>query len=149
MEIGEKATIYLGLNHVRKELNKEANDYVRQRYDKIIKFIDTAFAKKDTLVVDDYFSIEHFQYVISSQLKAGNALVYYNRQQSFIDSISHRSERYGSTATRFYYLPDKRPFFAVREASGIIDDPEDMNDNRGYFDEYVKEGEKLQSLRKY
>ena len=65
----------------------------------------------------------------------------------FVDTITHRLERYGGNADRFFYLPDKRPFFAVQEFSGILDNDDDLF-GKGHFDAYVKEGEKLQSIRK-
>lgn len=68
-------------------------------------------------------------------------------QKAFIDTITHRLERYGGDAIRFFYLPDRRPFFAAKEFSGIPDN-DDKPFRKGRFEEYVKEGEKLQSLRK-
>ena len=80
--------------------------------------------------------------MISHQLVDGNAKVYYKKQKLFVDTITHRLERYGGNADRFFYLPDKRPFFAVQEFFGILDNNDDLF-GKGHFDAYVKEGEKL------
>jgi hypothetical protein len=47
--------------------------------------------------------------------------------------------------SRFFYLPDKRPFFAVNEISGILDDNNVLIS--GHYQAYLKEGEKLASIR--
>jgi len=124
-----------------------SNDFVRQDYQKIIHFFDSASLKSDTIFIDIYYKLHHFEYLVSRQLIDGSAKVYYKKQKNFVDTIFHRLERYGGNADRFFYLPDKRPFFAVQEFSGILDNNDDLL-GKGHFDAYVKEGEKLQSLRK-
>jgi hypothetical protein len=146
VDIGEKATIYVKLKPILDEARQNlSNDFVKEDYQKVIHFLSTAPKKNDTTFLSDYFTLPHFEYLISHQLVNGNAKVFYKKQKTFIDKISHRLERYGGNADRFFYLPDKRPFFAVKEYSGILDDNNPFG--KGHYEAYVKEGEKLLSLR--
>jgi len=146
VDIGKKAIIYLKLNPLlakaKENLTKE---FVRHSYKAIIDFLDSASLKADTIIIDDYYKLRHFDYLVSGQLIKGNANVFYKRQKSFVDRIWYRLEKYGEHADRFFYLPDKRPFFAVMELSGIIDDNDVLG--KGHFQAYLEEGKKLASLR--
>jgi hypothetical protein len=148
VDIGKKATIFVHLKPMLVEARKNlSNDFVKDNYNKIIHYFDSVSLKSDTIFISDYFKLPHFEYLISHQLTDGNAKIFYKKQQSFVDTILHRLERYGGNADRFFYLPDRRPFFAVTEMTGILVQGEDLLNN-GHFDAYVKEGEKLQSIRK-
>ena len=148
VEIGKKAIIYIKLAPILAKAKQNlTNDFVRENYKIIIHFLDSAAASKsDTIIITEYLTLRHFEYLVSSQLVEGNARVYYKRQQSFVDTISHRLERFGGRADRFFYLPDRRPFFAVTEFTGILDEDNDLGS--GHLQAYVKEGKKLASLRK-
>jgi hypothetical protein len=147
VNIGEKATIYVKVKPLLADANESlTNDFVRDKYEAIIHFLDSVSNKSDTIFIDNFYNMRHFEYLVSDQLIKGNARVFYKRQKSFVDSISHRLERYGENAVRFFYLPDKRPFFAVLEMSGILDDK--LSTGPGHYQEYLKEGEKLASIRK-
>jgi hypothetical protein len=147
VNIGKKAIIYIKLKPLLAEAKENlTNEFVRTEYNAIIHFLDSASLKGDTIFIDDYYNLSHFEYLVSSQLIEGNAKVLYKRQKSFVDTISHRLERYGGNADRFFYLADKRPFFAVNELSGILDNNHAVGS--GQFQAYVKEGEKLASVRK-
>ena len=61
-----------------------------------------------------------FDYIVSDQLQKGKAKVFYKRENAFVTNISHRLEKYGMYAHRFFYLPDNRPFFSTMEYSGIL-----------------------------
>jgi hypothetical protein len=111
----------------------------------IIDFLDSASLKSDTIFIDDYYKLRDFDYLVSGQLIKGNANVFYKKQKSYVDRIWYRLEKYGEHGDRFFYLTDKRPFFAVMELSGIIDDNDVFG--RGHFQAYLKEGEKLASIR--
>ena len=148
VDIGKKATIFVKLRSMLVEARENlSNDFVKENYTKIIRYFDSASLKSDTIFISDYYKLRHFEYLVSHQLTAGNARVYYKKQKTFVDTISHRLERYGGNADRFFYLPDRRPFFAVPEMTGILVPGEDLLNNV-HFDAYVKEGEKLQSIRK-
>lgn len=146
VDIGKKAIIYVKLKPLLAIARENlTNEFVRDWYKTIIDFLDSASLKGDTIFIEDYSSLRHFEYLVSSQLIEGNASVFYKRQKSFVDTISHRLERYGGKADRFFYLPDKRPFFAVSEISGILDKNNELGS--GHFQAYLKEGEKLASIR--
>lgn len=146
VDIGEKATIYVKLKPMLADARQHlSNGFAKEDYQKTIHFLTTASKKKDTIFLKDYFTLPHFEYLISHQLANGSAKVFYKKQKAFVDEISHRLEKYGGNADRFFYLPDKRPFFAVTEYSGILDDNNPFG--KGHYDAYVKEGEKLLSLR--
>jgi hypothetical protein len=148
VDIGKKATIFVHLRPMLIEARENlSNDFVKEDYNKIIHYFDSASSRSDTIFMGEYYNLQHFEYLVSHQLSDGNAKVFYKKQKTFVDTISHRLERYGGNADRFFYLPDKRPFFAVQEFSGILDNNEDFF-GKGHYDTYVKEGEKLQSLQK-
>jgi hypothetical protein len=92
----------------------------------------------------ELYKLPNLEYLVSRQLQNGNARVFYNSQNAFIRSLSHRRERFGGHGDRFFYLPDKRPFFAVTEVSGIIDDEAFFSGR--YYQDYLKEGVKMASL---
>jgi hypothetical protein len=145
IEVGEKARIYVSGDSIKNEATSFlTNDFVRDEYTPIIKFLDSSYKEVDTVAVAFYKFI-NLQYLVSRQLKNGYAKVFYKRQNAFVDTIFHRRERYGGHGDRFFYLPDKRPFFGVIEITGIIDN--DAFFSGKYYDDYVKEGEKLGSLR--
>lgn len=146
VDIGKKATIFVKLTPVLAEAKQRlSNDFLRSYYDTIIHFLDSAALETDTIFLDEYNKLQYFEYLVSHQLSKGEVRVLYKKQKLFVDTISHRLERYGGNADRFFYLPDKRPFFAVTEFSGILEPTDDLL--KGHFDDYAKEGEKLLSLR--
>jgi len=146
LEIGKKAIIYVKVKPMMAEARENlSNDFVRDNYQKIIDYFNSASPTGDTILVSEYLNLPRLEYLVAHLLIAGNAKVFYKNQKAFVDTISHRLERYGGNADRFFYLPDKRPFFAVKEYSGILDD--DNPFGKGHYEAYVKEGEKLLSLR--
>ena len=142
VEIGKKATIYLKLNLLRQNAIEIKNDFNGIELTKIINILDSSSKVSDTVYMDN--DLSHFDYLVSQQLQDGNALVYYKKIKSFVPTISHRLEKYGMYAHRFFYLPDKRPFYATMEYSGIIENNKYMSDPN----ELIKVGEKLAGLRK-
>lgn len=147
VEIGSKATIFVKLKPLIFEANENlSNGFSKNAYKNIIHFFDSASLKSDTIFIEDYDDLDHFEYLVSHQLICGSAKVYYKKKKVFVDTITHRLERYGGNADRFFYLPDKRPFFAVTEYTGIIDKAEDLS-NKGHLEAYIKEGEKLASIQ--
>lgn len=147
VDIGKKAIILLSL----KDLQLEAETYLKNEqfhksFEKLNNYFDSVSQHTDTIRLTEYRSFQHLEYLISHLLTTGYAKVFYKRSHAFVDTIFHRSERYGSNADRFFYLPDKRPFFAVREYSGILDKEGDPLQT-SHLNTYMKEGEKLQSLR--
>jgi hypothetical protein len=147
VEVGKKATIYLAIGPMLVEAKENlSNDFVKEYYAAIIHYFDSAFLKRDTVVLSNCHELWHFEYLVATQLMNGNARVFYKKQKAFVPTISHRLERYGGCADRFFYLPDRLPFFATREFSGILDNDEDLT-GKGHFEAYVNEGDKLQSLK--
>ncbi|MBI2722723.1 MAG: hypothetical protein HYX39_11170 [Bacteroidetes bacterium] len=138
--IGEKAIIYLRNDSLLKYAKTSLSNCIpseKKDYSKIVKLLTSNKAINDTLFVNK--DIYGFDYLVSIQLLSGNAKVFYKKHKIFVDTISHRLEKYGMYAHRFYYLPDKRPFFSVMEYSGIIE-------NGRYFsdpNELIKFAEKL------
>ena len=120
VEIGQKATIYISKKLLRQNAVKSTSDYNKKYISKIIHAIDSSPAKNDTIFIDPYLA--HLDYLISDELQNGNAKVFYKKQKNFVLTISHRLEKYGKYAHRFFYLPDKRPFYSTMEMSGILDE---------------------------
>jgi hypothetical protein len=120
VDIGKKTTIYISKKLLRQNAVKSTSDYNKADISKIIHFIDSTSAKTDTIFIDPYLA--HLDYLISDELQNGNAKVFYKKQKSFVPTISHRLEKYGKYAHRFFYLPDKRPFYSTMEMSGILDE---------------------------
>jgi len=52
------------------------------------------------------YQLGDFEYLVSNQIKAGMAKVYYKKQHLFVDTVYHRLERFGGDADRFFYLPE-------------------------------------------
>ncbi len=147
VEVGKKATIYVKLKPMMlKATQNLSNDFVKENYKKIIAYFNAALSKGDTILISEYLNLSYLDYLIAHQLIAGNANIYYKKQNTFVGTISHRLERYDGNADRFFYLPDKRPFFAFIEYSGILDEGDGLLGTKRY-DTFAKEGEKLQSLR--
>jgi len=143
VDIGQKATIYLKAKLLRQSAVEVLNDFNKEELSKIIQLLDSESLKNDTFFVDPYLS--YFDYLVSEQLQKGNAKVFYKKIKSFVPTISHRKERYGTYAHRFFYLPDKRPFFSTMETSGILDEktPFGLSDPK----ELEEVGRKLAGLR--
>ncbi|HVU57161.1 MAG TPA: hypothetical protein VHD83_19000 [Puia sp.] len=138
-QIGEKALIYVGLTPLMTGVKDDTGEAKR--------FLDSASRQSDTINIDFYYTLKYFEYPISGQLIKGNAMVYYQRQHAFVDTILHRFERYDEHGDRFFYLPDKRPFFFVMELSGILDrEPVPPGKN---YQGYLEEGKKMAGLREY
>jgi hypothetical protein len=148
IDIGQKAIIYVNVKQLLMEAKAGlSNEFIRKHHQTIIHFLDSASSKSDTICIQNYYILPHLEYLVSEQLVEGRAKVFYKKQKSFVDTITYRLERYGGNADRFFYLPDKRPFFAIQEFSGIFDSGDDLL-SKARYDAYVREGEKLQSLRK-
>ena len=142
VDIGQKATIYLEAKQLRKSAVEISNDYNKNEISTIIDLLDSASMTSDTIIIDRFLT--DFDYLVSLQLQKGNARVFYKKLKSFVPTISHRQEKYDMYAYRFFYFPDKRPFFSTMELSGIIED------NKFYSEknDLVKLGEKLAGLQK-
>ena len=119
VDIGQKATIYISKKLLRQNAVKSTGNYNKKNTTKIIHFIDSASTKNDTIIMDQYLA--YLDVLISDELQAGNAKVYYKKQKTFVPTITHRLEKYGMYAHRFFYLPDNRPFFSTMEMSGILE----------------------------
>lgn len=144
IKVGEKAKIYLSGDSIINEATKYlSNDFVKDKYSRIITFLDSAFRRGDTASIA-FYQLPNLEYLVSPQLQSGYAKVFYNRENKFVDTISHRSERFGGHGGRFFYLPDKRAFFGLIEITGIIDNNALLSGK--YYQDYIKEGEKLLSL---
>lgn len=117
---GKNAIIYLSEKSILDTISKGAlstYDYERKNSKSIIKILkeyksaDTVFLKGHT---------HYLMYLVSGQLKKGNAKVFDKKSNAFAPFIYHRLERVISAADRVYYFADKRRFFQVQEWSGII-----------------------------
>ena len=145
IEVGEKANIYISGDSIINEATEYlSDDFARDEYNPIIKFLDSAYKERDTVSIA-FYKISNLQNLVSKQLQNGNAKVFYKRQNLFVDTIFDRRERFGGHGDRFFYLPDKRPFYGVIEISGIIDNEAFLSGQ--YYQDYIKEGDKLGSLR--
>ena len=147
INIGEKAIIYIKVKPIIDQAKKYlTDDFIKKDYQIIIDYFDSASLKSDSIFIDEYFKLLYLHYIIDRELIDGNAKVYDKKNKIFVESISHRLERFGEHADRFFYLPDKRSFFFAMEYIGILD-KQSMFPNSHYND-YIKEAEKLQSIRK-
>lgn len=114
VDIGKKAIIFLELPNILEEVKKPETENIKR----IKNYLDSARQVSDTIFVDDLMD---FDYIVSDQLQKGKARVFYKRENTFVTNISHRLEKYGMYAHRFFYLPDNRPFFSTMEYSGILE----------------------------
>lgn len=142
VEIGQKATIFLHMHLLRHYALEIKNDYNHKYLSKVINFLDSGALVSDTICVDQFLG--YLDYLVSQQLQDGNAMVFYKKLKSFVPTISHRLEKYGMYAHRFFYLPDQRPFYSTMELSGIIENNKYTSDPN----ELLDLGEKLAGLRK-
>jgi len=119
IEVGKKAIIFLSLKTLLLEVKGYLyEDAYSTNYKKIINYLDSASLKSDTILLSNYLNFRFLEYMISHLLIKGKAKIFYKKQNVFVETISHRLEKYGGNADRFFYLPDKRPFFAVQEYFG-------------------------------
>ena len=143
--IGEKAIIYVRNDSLLKLAKISLSNCLpseNKYYTKIVRLLTSNKSNRDTTFINKY--LYGFDYLISNQLLTGDAKIFYKRPKLFVDTISHRLEKYGMYAHRFYYLPDGRPFFSVMEYSGIIE-------NGRYFsdpNELMKFAEKARDCMK-
>ena len=147
INIGEKAIIYIKVKSIIDQAKKYlTDDFIKKDYQIIIDYLDSASLKSDSIFIGEYYKLLYLQYLIDDQLLQGNARVYYKKNKTFVDSIFHRLERYGQYGDRFFYLPDKRPFFFVIEITGILD-KQTLYPHSNY-DAYMKEADKLEIIMK-
>lgn len=137
IDLGRKATIFLSLSDILKEVRKPETDNIKA----IKKYLDSAKQMGDTIFIND---VMDFGYIVSKQLQKGKAKVFYKKENVFVENISHRLEKYGMYAHRFFYLPDNRPFFSTMEYSGILEKGKYFSESS----ELEKLYEKLSSERK-
>ena len=142
IDIGQKATIFLNESVLKAATDSLQNDFNKKYISKITRLLNADSKKMDTIYLDPY--MEELDYVVGTLLKQGRAYVYYKKQKAIVPYISHRLEKYGMYAHRFFYLPDGRPFFSWMEYSGIIEDHKYFSDPK----ELEKLGAKLAGLRK-
>ena len=119
--IGKKATIFLELSNILEEVKKPGTENVKR----IKNYLDSARKESDTIFVGNLMD---FNYIVSDQLQKGKARVFYKKENTFVTNISHRLEKYGMYAHRFFYLPDNRPFFSTMEYSGILEKGKYLSD---------------------
>ncbi|HXB44403.1 MAG TPA: hypothetical protein VNV85_10120 [Puia sp.] len=141
VDIGQKAIIYLKEKLIKQSVIETSNDLNKDELSNLIHLLVSNALRSDTIIIDQY--LIDFDHMISKQLQKGNAKVFYKKAKSFVPTISHRLEKYGMYAHRFFYLPDRRPFFSTLEYSGIIQNNKYHSDPN----ELVKLGEKLASIR--
>jgi hypothetical protein len=139
--IGEKAAIYLSAKFLKQDAIESSNDFNKKDISKIILLLNKLSLKSDTLIIDQF--MKDLDFLVSDLLQNGNPKVFYKKTNSFAATISYRLEKYGMYAVRFFYLPDKKPFFSTMEYIGIIENNKFHSDR----DELAKLGEKLASMR--
>lgn len=143
-DIGEKAIIYLRADSTITEVKKHlSNEFVKDSYNRIINFIDSASLHGDTIRVD-FYQMPDFEYFVSDQLQKGQARVFYKDKTPLLTQFRTGSKDLVATWTDSSIYPT-RPFFGVIELSGLIDNAAFLSGK--HYDAYVKEGEKLASLR--
>jgi len=143
IDIGQKATIYVNKQIIRNNASESLPDFNRPAFTRIIKILDSASSTSDTITMDIFtHDLYDIGYLVSEQLQKGNAKVFYKKENRFVPNISHRLEKYGMYAHRFFYLPDKRPFFSVMEYSGIIENGKYHSD----YNELIEVAEKIKTM---
>jgi hypothetical protein len=142
IELGQKASIYVGVKALIDLARGERSAQINV-YENVSQFLDSASKVSDTVLVGNYYF--RIRNSISRLLLAGNARVFYKKEHAFVDTIFHRFEKYGEHGDRFFYLPDKRPFFEATEMTGILD--RNAGQFANHLEAYKKEGQKLASLR--
>ena len=117
---GKNAIIYLSGNSILDTVLKgliSPYDYERRNSNLINEFL-SQYSNSDTIFLEDY--PYYFEYLVSGQLKKGNARIFDRKTNLFVPFIYQRLERVISTADRVYYFVDHRRFFQVQEWSGIL-----------------------------
>lgn len=119
----------------------------KKEFDDLQLLFDSAVNNKDTVRIQE--TSYELDWLVSEFLRKGETRVFGTGLKKFIDSVSYRFEKYGPDAWRFYYLPDKRPFFGVMEFSGIIEDNSDLMKTLGKNPgEYKKLNDRLRTIWK-
>ena len=141
------AIIYLDLNEVKNSCTERSKTQkVNEEYKELLEILDTTDAGKDTVKTNiNKYELDN---LVSELLMKGHARIYSFSQKKDIDSISYRMEKYSSEAWRFYYLPDKRPFFGVLEFDGIEENIDPMKKLGQHAIDYNELGGKLRRIWK-
>lgn len=117
---GKNAIIYLSEGSILDTVSKglaSSYDYERTN-SKLLSKLLKQYKNADTIFLKDY--PHYFKYLVSDQLKRGNAKIFDKKNNLFVPFIYQRLERVISTADRVYYFTDKRSFFQAQEWSGIL-----------------------------
>lgn len=141
------AIIYLDFNEVRNSCVKRSKTQkVNEEYRELIEILDATDAGKDTVKTNIYK--QELDNVVSDLLMKGQAQVYSLSQKTTIDSVSYRMEKFSSEGWRFYYLPDKKPFFGVLVIDGIEENIDPMKKLGQHAIDYNELGIRLRRIWK-
>jgi len=124
IQIGDKATLFLSGEVLRD--SAAASLSFESPKSKIIALYDSKAGMGDTIDMNQY--MDGLDYLIAGQLREGTASLYYKQPKQWVTAISYRLEKYGMYAYQFFYLPDRRPFFAIMRYSGIIENDKFFSD---------------------
>lgn len=147
-DYGKNAIIYLSYPDFTELCSKRTKQNWRgKEYKTLLDRLDSIASTTDTIKLYDYNT--ELDYLTSDLIKKGQGQVYDKINKHFVDTITHRLEKYGAQAHRFYYLPDKRAFFAVMELSGILEHDKDQIQALGeHYNNYLKLYDRLREIGK-
>lgn len=128
VKAGQRAIIYLKAKLLIQWALENTNDFNRAELSPIVARLQSIPPQRDTISIDlnwdnfDYWNdFDYFDFMVSEQLKSGNAKVFYNKTKSFVSTITYRLEKYDREGYRFFYLPDGRPFYRKSEFLVLIE----------------------------
>ena len=144
---GGKAIIYLSASSILNAIKESTagtivvGDEIIKENNSLSKKIVSLSKKKDTAEMDDVY---RFRYIVATELINGHAKVFYKKEKSFVPTISHRLEGYGKfNADRFFYLPNRMPFFSVMSFAKASDHEKSDAEKK---EELIKRAEKLKQI---
>lgn len=142
------AIIFLAYDDVRNTcLERLKNEPGKEEYKDLLNFFDSMTTGKDTIKLSE--NNNELNKMVSDLLMKGQAKVFGINRQKFMDSISYRDEKYGTELWRFYYLPYKRPFFAIMESSAVVEENNNLMKTLGKNPgEYKQLSDKLKKIWK-
>ncbi|HVA98481.1 MAG TPA: hypothetical protein VNG53_06265 [Bacteroidia bacterium] len=148
-DFSSRVYFVIGFRELRRICVKDTSQWEPEGFKKVLKILDKKSKhKKDTILVKkmDY----NFDEIVAYLLRRGLVKIYDKQNKIYVDTVYSRIERYGSTASRFYYFKDGRTFYSDLVLIGIIDNqsplvPGPMTHKIHYL-EYEKEAEKLREI---
>ena len=97
---------------------KDTFQWQSEGFKKVLKILDKkSKQKKDTILLKKMDS--NFDEIAAYLLRRGLVKIFDKQNKIYLDTVYSKIEKYGSTASRFYYFQDGRPFYSDLIMIGI------------------------------